>query len=395
MLFRASNYMLSNVLLVSGVVVLSCGAAQAGYTAVDLYTLGNAPGATPYQGPNAFSFQVSDQKNAAGGQVVANGSGGQNDPTGRGLLWNGSSTPIDLGPANLSGYSSSTVLTTNGQQQVGWAVLNQAPYHSHAMVWNGSGDSAVDLHPSNFLGLVQSQADGTDGHSQVGRGSDTTGVIHALLWTGSADSVVALSVANIAATNADAMGIDGTDIAGLADSQAVMWTGPSHTAVSLNPSQKLGKFQGSTALDVRGGQEIGFGTVGPDGKMHALLWTGSADSVVDLTPHQLGVTDAAAQGTNGLEQAGVGWIGGYGNIEHAFVWSGTADSAVDLHAVLPSDFVASDAYSVDANGDVFGVAYDSTSHWHAIEWIPATVPEPSSIAILSLLSAPALRRRRK
>ena len=62
--------------------------------------------------------------------------------------------------------------------------------------------------------------------------------------------------------------------------------------------------------------------------------------------------------------------------DHAFMWSGTADSAVDLSPLLPFSAVDSHAYSIDAHGNVFGVASDLNGTVHAVEWSP--VPEPST-----------------
>ena len=57
---------------------------------------------------------------------------------------------------------------------------------------------------------------------------------------------------------------------------------------------------------------------------------------------------------------------------HAMVWTGTAASAVDLNNVLPSSFGASansTANSIDAAGDVFGFAQDSSNQYHSVAWL--------------------------
>jgi hypothetical protein len=58
-----------------------------------------------------------------------------------------------------------------------------------------------------------------------------------------------------------------------------------YVAIDLHPSG----FTSSEALGVSGGQQVGFGESVEGGGPHALLWTGSAGSVVDLHPRVSGV----------------------------------------------------------------------------------------------------------
>src|SRR5262245_61405655 len=64
-----------------------------------------------------------------------------------------------------------------------------------------------------------------------------------------------------------------------------------YIAIDLHPSG----FTSSEAFGVSGGQQVGVGA-GPatGGQIHALLWTGSAASVVDL--HPSGFTSSEAAG---------------------------------------------------------------------------------------------------
>jgi hypothetical protein len=66
---------------------------------------------------------------------------------------------------------------------------------------------------------------------------------------------------------------------------------------------------------------------------------------------------------------------GYGHISgalHALLWKGSAKTAVDLHQYLPpSTFTSSEAYAIDAAGDILGSAYSTSTHaWHAVLWHP-------------------------
>ena len=181
------------------------------------------------------------------------------------LLWNGTAnSAVDLQPTNLDGFSFSGATAIHGTQEVSSAgILSNAIYH--AMLWNGTADSAIDLHPTNLDGFESSFALGTDGVHQVGTGY--TGLIfHALLWSGTADS-----------------------------------------SVDLHPTQINGIIS-SEVYGISGNQQVGAGDDGVEGDFsHALLWNGTADSAVDLHPTNLdGFVDSYAYGTNGTHQIRLG-----------------------------------------------------------------------------------------
>jgi hypothetical protein len=107
-----------------------------------------------------------------------------------------------------------------------------------------------------------------------------------------------------------------------------------------------------------------------------------------------------AFGTNGTQQVGAGFIteeagqlvptGNY----QALLWSGTAASYVNLEPLLPvtDTWVSSEAYGINAAGDVFGYAVDTNGNYFAVEW--SSVPEPVSGALLSVVGVCLLMRRR-
>jgi hypothetical protein len=126
---------------------------------------------------------------------------------------------------------------------------------------------------------------------------------------------------------------------------AVLWTGSPASVVDLHPSG----FDTSYATGVSSGQQVGEGFTG--GQYHALLWTGSAASVVDL--HPSGFTSSSACGVSDGQQVGYGNTGGQ---FHALLWTGSADSVVDLHTFLPPEFTDSFASGIDADGNIVGYA---------------------------------------
>ena len=146
------------------------------------------------------------------------------------------------------------------------------------------------------------------------------------------------------------------------------------------------------ANGVSNGQQVGWGmgsATGNDG--HALIWYGTANSYVDVNP--AGFTFSNSVATNGTWQAGWGDGPVTGGETHAVAWNGSAASAVDLQTLLPAGYTESEGLSVDASGDIFGVAFDSAGNEHAIEW---SAPEPaSSSSVLLPATAVLLVRSRR
>jgi hypothetical protein len=161
---------------------------------------------------------------------------------------------------------------------------------------------------------------------------------------------------------------------------ALLWTGTAASVVDLNPSG----FDSSQAYGVGGGQQVGEGIPSGGGAFHALLWSGTAASAVDLNPSGFYSSDAKA--TNGQLEVGTGQASSTSD-GIAMLWSGTAASAVNLQTLLPASntWTDSEADSIDAQGNIFGIAtgmVDGNAEPFAVEWSP--VPEPSTFALAVL-----------
>ena len=342
--------------------VAMVSATGADYAAIDLYTLSQPTG--------IVSFQFSSQPQAAaGGQVVGTTSSDLNQqPFQHALLWT-SAASTDLTP---DGFDSAYAYGTDGGHQVGQGSGLETGNNPHALLWNGPSAAVVDLHPANFRG---SSAYGVGGGQQVGYGygAPTAGNAHALLWQGTAGSAVDLHPTQLVGFGSSvAFGADGAHQVGdgtmraTGAQHALLWSGTPESAVDLHPTN-LDGFTNSIANAVGANQQVGYGwSPGTGGNIvHALLWAGTPNSAVDLNPAEFSQSEALA--TNGMLQAGYGSI--TGNSSHALLWSGSAASAVDLNALLPPGFASSQANSIDAAGNVFGIATDSAGNFHAIEWI--------------------------
>jgi hypothetical protein len=159
---------------------------------------------------------------------------------------------------------------------------------------------------------------------------------------------------------------------------ALLWSGTAASMVDLNPSGVLSSY----AFAVSDGREVGE-ALGPatGNNAHAYLWSGTAGSGVDLNP--TGFLESGARGISGRWQVGDGDGPATGNRHHALLWSGTAGSVVDLQRFLSSDYSSSEAAGVDADGNVVGYAiYVPTGVPHAILW--RVVPEPGIMTLATL-----------
>jgi uncharacterized membrane protein len=144
---------------------------------------------------------------------------------------------------------------------------------------------------------------------------------------------------------------------------------------------------------------------------HALLWSGTAASAVDLTP--VGFSATEALGVAGGQQVGEGVGPATGGENHALLWSGTAASVVDLHAFLPPGFRSSQALGIDSSGNIVGTAVDSSGVEHPFLWTPCeesdherecerekTVADPATFflvgsGLVGLVGTAAFRKRRE
>jgi IPT/TIG domain len=276
----------------------------------------------------------------------------------------------------LSGFSESSSLGTSRNAQVGFGRSTSGDTSNHALLWRGDVASVVDLNP---LGFVRSYARGTTDTTQVGEaltgqvltlGNLEFPVFHAFLWQGTAASAVDLHPANFALSTAQA--VSGNTQVGYGQfpagepqpsfvvSHALLWSGTAASAVDLNP---VG-FRESYGLGVSGNTQVGYGFgLATGGKIHALLWRGSASSALDLNP--IGFVSSIATGSSGSAQIGYGSGLATDSYDHALLWSGSAVSAMDLH---PVGFTSSRATGVSGSVQV-GYGYESLpSISHALLW---------------------------
>jgi hypothetical protein len=290
-------------------------------------------------------------------------------------MWSGSAgSAVDLNPSFARW---SYIYGAAGTQQVGFGVSGVGTAEKRfAVLWQGSAASGVPLHPST--GYTSSFALATDGSRQVGYVLPEGGRLRAVMWRGTAESMVDLTPPGF--WTAQAQGFLGEYVVGnasasLSDStHAVLWTRPDNGVTILGPV-------GSHLEATGGGQAVGWLGLG-----RAYVWTGPDGSGVEL--HPAGKLWSYALATNGRQQ--VGYIDNGTNV-NAALWSGTADSYVDLQALLPPGFSNTHATGIDADGNIVGYG-DYQSFPHAIMW---AVPEPGTLGLCGLFTCVALARRSK
>lgn len=299
-------------------------------------------------------------------------------------------TAVDLHPVP---YYYSMAMCTDGLQQGGWG-YSVVGGGVHALVWNGASSSYADLNPSGYM---FSYCLGVHSGEQVGYAQNQSYFVtasHAMSWHSSAASAVDLHPATpylfsraVGCQNGEEVGYvssvaypDGDAIGYHTTSHAIRWSGTAASAVDLHP---LG-FDASEATCTSGTQQGGWGYVAlGTSHQHALLWSGTADSAVDL--HPLGYTDTKVTSITATQQVGEGWVGTpgvMGSVRHALLWAGTAASVVDLNQFLPAGYTHAVATGIDANGNVVGYAYNG-AHPYGLS-IPA-----GAIAVVFAPGAPA------
>ncbi len=226
---------------------------------------------------------------------------------------------FDLNPA---GDTSSVARGISGSEVVGYAGIgpNGNLGSANAVLWSGAAASAVNMSPP---GSTQSVILGTDGYFQVGANGG-----HATLWeNNSPGSAIDLNPTGFASS--ELLSVAGGQEVGDGETSAgarhaLLWTGSSASAVDLNPTNLPQFFDTSYALATDGVQQVGQGEgASTGGNIHALLWSGTASTAVDLNPTDLpGINQSLAFGISGNQQVGFGWGAATGGLDHAILLDG-------------------------------------------------------------------------
>ena len=269
---------------------------------------------------------------------------------------------------HIPGCNETRINGASGKNQVGQASGPVTNNDTHATLWRGTPQSAIDLNPA---GVAFSVALGSGGSQQVGVAHSGDPIEIAVLWTGSAASAVNLHPDGFLASRAlatDGRRQVGSGLAGVRIEHALLWSGSAQSKVDLHPAG----WGNSYAVAIDGKLQTGYAyTEGKTG--HALLWFGTAKSVVDL--HPSGFDRSQASGIAGNLQVGFATLNGK---NHAILWQGTAQSAFDLQTLLGAEYENSEAIAIDELGNIAGKAMNRNTHnWDVILWQrTGAVPRP-------------------
>lgn len=302
----------------------------------------------------------------------------------RAALWTGSAASlIDLNPA---GFAASEAVATDGTRQGGWGYITSTG-NSHALLWYGTAASAVDLTPTGYsYAVVNAVAGLWQGGAASPTGFTTE---HAALWQGSASSYVDLNPEGFDTSVINGMTLTQQIGAATVDipenspqsiysvEHAILWNCSASNYVDLNPSWANGSIAIAIYGNYQGGQANG----------HATIWNGAAASAVDVNP--TGIYESAIAGMSANYEVGYTYI--LGQADHAALWQGSANTWVDLQQYLPTQFITSQAFGIDAEGNVVGYATYNNQNY-AVLWL---APEPVAVATLGLPFLAAMPRRRR
>ena len=192
---------------------------------------------------NPTNFTSSVAVAVKGNEQVGTGYNGSSTVT-QALLWTGTAaSAIDL---NASATQSTYIASTDGTHQVGGISLSGV--NTAARLWTGTAASVIDLTPTDLPGLASSYAYGVSGNQQVGVGYATQPIdpfqepdYQALVWNGSGASAVNLTPTGLSGINtAEALGTNGSVQCGFGYNlstgkftTALAWSGTAASAINL------------------------------------------------------------------------------------------------------------------------------------------------------------------
>ncbi|QOJ01418.1 MAG: hypothetical protein HRU70_13345 [Phycisphaeraceae bacterium] len=266
-------------------------------------------------------------------------------------------------------------------------------------MWHGTAESFVDLDFTNAQ-YLSSQARATAGNQIVGETiSRVTGSNIAVLWDATTRAWTILHPAG--SRWSDAVATDGVRQggrvmpAGQSEFRAALWFGSAASYVDLHPPGYVRSQVHGLGADGGGAQ---VGSIQVAGQIERpVVWRGTMQSLVDLTPTAPGIRNAQVFATTGLVHAGHAVFQTTGL--NAVLWlADDPASIVNLHRFLGSGWTSSTVAAITRVDDTLYIAGRATRANHpremAVSWVIRNVPAPGTLALPLAAAVLAHRRRR-
>ena len=299
-----------------------------------------------------------DQSAANGTSNGAFAGDGITAGTSQALYWpTAQSTSTNLTPLIAT---DSTALAISNGVEVGSATI-AASGHVHAMAWNGTASSYVDLHSPLPSSLTDSVAVAVSGTQVVGTAYDASGAAHAILWNTAGTEYTDLTPSGFASADGEATSGSqqaGDIIGGDGNPHAATWFGSATSNVDLQ-SYLPGGYISSTAYGIDSAGRIVGVAYDANSVGAAVLWTPVPANLVWAGGLNGNAWDVNA--TKNWLDTGTGTRGLFSNLDNVtFTDAGAANKAITLNGALQPGSVtltmtnASSAYSFTGTGSITG-----------------------------------------
>jgi hypothetical protein len=390
-------------------VVLSLTWAAPPIRAQPIYTVRTLAGQIP---PGGVALTAAAASVPGGVQIVGTGSGRTPlifpTSTSNAQLMNNPPSDSTEGFISAVTYSPTLGVLEAGQyeHQVGSTVS------THAVVWNGTPNSGVDIHIASNTIASYSAAYAV---SAAPIGFQAAGLViqsgddHAAMWTGATPQTSHVILLHNDSTMHDSRAYGAYTFNGVArqvgysedivpggtwtQPRARVWSGSAASTIDLTPPGFLyGVIKGGNG---DGPNEILYGHIGTTiYDERPTIWTGlsgafrTLDTTADLPAGDI-VYCTQTTGAGHLDLDGAVGAG------HAAIWDLASGHVIDLHSFLPPELQngTSTAFYVDPLGNVYGQAGTTgTSVGVPVVWTP--VPEPSSVMLSAVIALFFCARRR-
>lgn len=297
------------------------------------------------------------------------------------------SSVMDLHPA---GSINSTIFGGHATGYVG-ARYNTG-FSFRASAWLGPTYTYADLHPGGFAVSYALSANTTTISGTVYPSAGSMGV--PVIWH--RDTLTMEILTGPSGNHTEALDVSMKFVVGSTvgnstgfNDNAILWNRTTGSVQTLLPAG----FSSTRAVAVSGNRILGSGFKNGRLQPHIITHQEATDTYSSQDMSTGDYDEAAADDFKGDEAVGFGRRDEMAIVEHALYWNGLDADPTDLHVGLSTEFVASRAASIDADGLIYGYAERADGSRVGVVW--AVVPEPATMSALALGVFGLVRSRRR